>query len=135
MAEQEPASLSLVARIRKLITENRVWRSIFRHGYADNPRNRVLQISSNVFLHLHPTRTPRHALRMRFTWCAGGLTFLAFLVLCVTGVLLMFYYRPTAAYAYADIKSLRYDVPFGPILRNMHRWAAHAMVILVIGSP
>ncbi len=105
--------------------------SLIRHGYADTPRNRMLQIASNIWLHLHPTRVPRHSVRFRFTWGAGGLTFLAFLVTVVTGVVLMFYYRPTGEHAYADMKYLDFDVPFGMIMRNMHRWAAHAMVILV----
>ena len=108
-----------------------VWKSIFRHEYQDTYRNRVLQVSSNVFLHLHPTKIRRHALRLRFTWCMGGITFLLFLILTVTGVILMFYYRPTGEYAYHDMKYLQFDVPFGMIMRNMHRWGAHAMVIAV----
>src|SRR5271170_8266115 len=104
---------------------------MFRHEYQDTYRNRVLQVSSNVFLHLHPTKIRRHALRLRFTWCMGGITFLLFLILTVTGIILMFYYRPTGEYAYHDMKYLQFDVPFGMIMRNMHRWGAHAMVIAV----
>jgi quinol-cytochrome oxidoreductase complex cytochrome b subunit len=44
----------------------------------------------------------------------------------------MFYYRPTGEYAYHDIKYLDFDVPFGMFTRNMHRWAAHGMVIAAI---
>ncbi|MEQ8278404.1 MAG: cytochrome b N-terminal domain-containing protein [Deltaproteobacteria bacterium] len=117
--------------ILKLITESQVWTSTFRHGYADTPRNRALQISANVWLHLHPTKVRRHGIRYRYTWCAGGLTFLLYLVTVVTGVVLMFYYRPTGEYAYHDIKYLDFDVPFGMFTRNMHRWAAHGMVIMV----
>ncbi|CCQ91474.1 putative Ubiquinol-cytochrome c reductase, cytochrome b6 subunit [Nitrospina gracilis 3/211] len=113
------------------ITESQVWTSSFRHGYADTPRNRVLQIASNVWLHLHPVKIHRHALRIKFTWCMGGITFLLFLSLVVTGIILMFYYRPVGEYAYYDMKYLQYDVPFGMLMRNMHRWAAHAMVITV----
>jgi quinol-cytochrome oxidoreductase complex cytochrome b subunit len=113
------------------VKESPVWKSVFRHGYADTPRNRILQVSSNVFLHLHPSKLPRHAVRVRFTWCAGGVTFLFYLILVVTGVILMFYYRPTAELAYQDMKYLQFDVPFGMIMRNMHRWSAHAMVIAV----
>ena len=94
-----------------------------RDRYQDTYRNRVLQVSSNVFLHLHPTKIRRHALRLRFTWCMGGITFLLFLILTVTGIILMFYYRPTGEYAYHDMKYLQFDVPFGMIMRNMHRWA------------
>ena len=54
-----------------------------------------------------------------------------FLVTAVTGIYLMFYYRPIAEYAYADMKYLEFDMPFGMLMRNMHRWAAHAMVDLV----
>src|SRR3954454_22609147 len=104
---------------------------MFRHEYQDTYRNRVLQVSSNVFLHLHPTKIRRHALRLRFTWCMGGITFLLFLILVVTGIILMFYYRPTGVYAYHDMKYLQFDVPFGMIMRNMHRWGAHAMVSAV----
>ena len=42
----------------------------------------------------------------------------------------MFYYRPTLEYAYTDIVGLREHVPLG-IMREMHRWGAHAMVITV----
>jgi len=116
--------------LEKIFTST-VWRSIFRHGYADTPRNRVLQVSANVWLHLHPSKTRRHGIRYRHTWCAGGLTFLLYLVTVVTGVILMFYYRPTQEYAYFDIKYLDFDVPFGMLMRNMHRWAAHGMVIFI----
>jgi quinol-cytochrome oxidoreductase complex cytochrome b subunit len=114
-----------------LVKSSYVWKSMFRHEYQDTYRNRVLQVSSNVFLHLHPTKIRRHALRLRFTWCMGGITFLLFLILTVTGIILMFYYRPTGEYAYHDMKYLQFDVPFGMIMRNMHRWGAHAMVISV----
>ena len=121
----------IFSEIAKEITESQLWTSSFRHGYADTPRNRVLQIASNVWLHLHPVKMHRHALRIKFTWCMGGITFLLFLSAVVTGVILMFYYRPVGEYAYYDMKYLQYDVPFGMLMRNMHRWAAHAMVITV----
>jgi quinol-cytochrome oxidoreductase complex cytochrome b subunit len=60
----------------------------------------------------------------------GGTTFFLFLVEVVTGVLLMFYYRPTLEHAYNDILNLR-DVTTLGILRELHRWGAHAMVIAV----
>ena len=117
--------------LKKKVVESQLWRSMFRHDYLDTPRNRVLQIMANVWLHLHPPKIRRHAIKVRFTWCMGGITFLMFLVTVVTGVILMFYYRPVSEYAYADMKYLQFDVPFGMIMRNMHRWAAHGMVITV----
>jgi quinol-cytochrome oxidoreductase complex cytochrome b subunit len=60
----------------------------------------------------------------------GGVTFFLFLVETVTGVLLMFYYRPTLEHVYEDMQNLRSVVSLG-ILREIHRWGAHAMVITV----
>ena len=85
---------------------------------------------SNVFLHLHPVRIRKSGVKLRYTWCMGGLSFFLFLSLTFTGLLLMFYYRPTLEYAYTDIVGLREHVPLG-IMREMHRWGAHAMVITV----
>lgn len=102
--------------------ETQLWKSIFRvsHDRSD-PRNRSLAILSNVFLHLHPAKINRDAVRYPFTWGMGGITFYLFIVLTFTGVLLMFYYHPTKLDAFRDILYLEHDVPFGKLLRNMHR--------------
>ena len=113
------------------IRSTQVWKSIFRHPAPRDRRNRVVVMLTNVFLHLHPVSVRRSGIALSYTWCMGGLTFFLFLVETVTGVLLMFYYRPTGEYAYQDMKYLQFDVPFGMIMRNMHRWGAHAMVIAV----
>jgi quinol-cytochrome oxidoreductase complex cytochrome b subunit len=114
------------------ITQNSVWKSVFRHSLEDKPRNRSLAITSNVFLHIHPVRTPASALKVRYTYCMGGLALFMFIVEVVTGILLMFYYRPIPEYAYTDMKLIEHTVLYGMFLRNMHRWAAHAMVVLVM---
>ena len=110
---------------------SRPWRSLFRAGLPGNPRERAKIILSNVFLHIHPVRVKRHGRDLAFTWGLGGLSFLLLLILTLTGLFLMFYYRPTAACAWEDMQRLRHDVPFGPLMRNMHRWAAHLMVLTV----
>src|SRR5437660_8564122 len=114
----------------KDVQDTQLWKSIFRvsHDRSD-PRNRYLAILPNVFLHLHPAKINRDAVRYPFTWGMCGITFYLFVVLTFTGVLLMFYYHPTKVDAFRDILYLEHDVPFGKLLRNMHRWAAHLMVI------
>ena len=114
----------------KEATDSQVWTSIFRHGKPVSNRNRALVMMSNVFLHLHPVKSRKAGIKLRYTWCMGGITFFLFLVLTFTGLLLMFYYRPTVEYAYADIVDLQEHVPLG-IMRELHRWGAHAMVITV----
>ncbi len=112
------------------ITASQIWKSIFRHSAPTSNRNRILVVMSNVFLHLHPVKSRKAGIKLRYTWCMGGVTFFLFLVLTFTGLLLMFYYRPTVEYAYADIVDLREHVPLG-LMRELHRWGAHAMVITV----
>jgi cytochrome b6 len=112
------------------IRNTQVWKSIFRHPAPRDRRNRVVVILTNVFLHLHPVSIRKSGIALSYTWCMGGITFFLFLVETVTGVLLMFYYRPTLEHAYNDILSLR-DVATLGILREMHRWGAHAMVITI----
>jgi quinol-cytochrome oxidoreductase complex cytochrome b subunit len=69
----------------------------------------------------------------RLTWyhCFGGLTFFAFVVLVVTGVVLAFFYVPSPDHARASVAWFQSSVPFGSIVRNLHRWSAYAMVVLI----
>jgi quinol-cytochrome oxidoreductase complex cytochrome b subunit len=116
--------------IGEYIRNTQVWKSIFRHPAPRDRRNRIVVMLTNVFLHLHPVSVRKSGIELSYTWCMGGITFFLFLVETVTGVLLMFYYRPTLEHAYNDILSLRDVVTLG-ILRELHRWGAHAMVITI----
>jgi len=66
---------SLLDVATQKIVESQVWRSIFRHGYPDTPLNQSLVMMSNVFLHLHPVKVSRQAMRITYTWCMGGISF------------------------------------------------------------
>ena len=110
--------------------ESQVWKSIIRSGVPRTRRQRMHAILGSVFLHLHPARLPKHAVKVGYTWCMGGLSFFLFVNLTITGILLMFYYRPTVEYAFTDIIDLAEQVPLG-IMRELHRWTAHAMVLIV----
>ena len=109
---------------------SQIWKSIIRSGIPRTRRQRMHAILGSVFLHLHPARLPKHAVKIGYTWCMGGLSFFLFVVLTITGIMLMFYYRPTVEYAYTDMIDLGEQVPLG-IMREIHRWGAHAMVLTV----
>jgi quinol-cytochrome oxidoreductase complex cytochrome b subunit len=111
---------------------NYIWSSVFRSGYPNTPRNQMLAIATNVFLHLHPTRIHKTHVKITHTYCLGGLSFFMFLGLTVTGVMLMFYYVPSVNLAYQNVADLETNVRFGMLIRNLHRWMAHAMVITVL---
>ena len=131
-SSERPESRSMGDRAYDLMVNNRLWKSIIRSGYPNTPRNQMLAVATNVFLHLHPTRVHRTHVQITHTYCLGGLSFFLFLGLTLTGVLLMFYYIPSVERAYEDIQALETDVRFGILLRNIHRWMAHGMVITVL---
>jgi quinol-cytochrome oxidoreductase complex cytochrome b subunit len=85
----------------------------------------------NVFLHLHAAKTRTRNLEFSSTFYLGAISLILFAVLVVTGLLLMLYYHPSVPQAYEDMKELQFVVGSGVFLRNMHRWAVHAMVISV----
>lgn len=128
---ERPEGRSVSDRVYDAVFHSYFWRSIFRSGYPNTPRNQMLAIATNVFLHLHPTRIHRTHVRITHTFCLGGLSFFLFLGLTLTGVLLMFYYVPSIERAYADMQLLETDVRFGMLMRNIHRWMAHGMVMTV----
>jgi len=107
------------------------WQSFFRRDPLSTDKGKSELVFHNVWLHLHPAKVHKQHLKLTHTWYLGFITFFLFLILVTTGVALMFYYRPDAPQAYHDIKDLQFVVFLGPFLRNMHRWAAHGMVICV----
>lgn len=129
--------LTAVKGMGSHVRNSQVWNSIFRPGSparadtTDSPRNRAYVVMNNVLYHLHPVKVKRHGVKLSYTLCLGGLSFFLFILLTVTGIFLMFYYRPTSPAAYFDLEALATDVAFGQLVRNMHRWGAHLMVITV----
>ena len=113
------------------LRETRVWRSIFRGGSGSSNLHRALAIQQNVFFHLSSVKIRKRSLAFRVTWFLGTLSLGGFLILVVTGIPLMLYYHPSVPQAYADMKDLQFVVSAGLFLRNLHRWSAHAMVLLV----
>jgi len=113
-------------------TRSRVFRSVVRRGLADTNRNRSLAVFGNFFLHIHPVKVSLRSIAFTRTYYLGGLAAAAYLILVVTGVFLMFYYHPSVPRAYEDMKDLQFVVYMGSFLRNLHRWAAHIMVALVL---
>ena len=130
-----------MAKLMETVQGSQAWNSIFRpgsifrKGYTDSPRNRSYVVMNSVLYHLHPVKVKRHAVKVSYTLCLGGLSFFLFILLTVTGIFLMFFYRPTAGLgqelAYNDMQALSTSVNFGQLMRNMHRWAAHLMVFTV----
>ena len=114
------------------ISQTKIWESVFRTKLPISTNlDRALVIFNSLSLHIHPVKVRERAIRFTYTFYLGMISFFLFLVLTITGILLMLYYQPAIPHAYENMKDLKYVVSNGNFLRNMHRWSAHLMVISV----
>jgi quinol-cytochrome oxidoreductase complex cytochrome b subunit len=123
---------SLPKQIWQWFERTRVGRSIFRVGLPQSNLERAQAMVSSFLLHIQPAKVSRHSLRASYSLGLGLISLYLFLILTVTGILLMFYYVPSTERAYNVMKDLQFVVSAGLVIRNMHRWAAHLMVIFVL---
>ncbi|MCP4402756.1 MAG: DUF4405 domain-containing protein [bacterium] len=110
-----------------------IYRAVFRYGKIPrDAEGQSFAVFNNLFLHIHSVKVRRHTLKASYTLGLGVICVILFFILSVTGVLLMFYYVPSTEQAYDRMLDLRSSVEFGFLLRNMHKWAAEAMVVVVV---
>ncbi len=88
-------------------------------------------IVKNMLLHWFPNKVTKGSLSWNYSFYLGTISFVLFLILSLTGVVLMFLYVPSVERAYSSVKDIEYVVSFGWLLRGMHRIAAHLMVAVV----
>ncbi|HEX2864983.1 MAG TPA: cytochrome b N-terminal domain-containing protein [Deinococcales bacterium] len=62
----------------------------------------------------------------------GGITNLLWVLLVPTGIFLWFYYTPTQSDAYTSVAYLTNRVPFGALIRGLHRYGGDGMFIMAI---
>ena len=132
MTPTEPPSALQEFKNNLRAAPRRIYETAFRGGPPTTDRTRSTFIFSNVFLHLHSVRVHRWTLRWSTSMGLGVASTAAFLITLITGVLLMFYYKPYPDAAYQSIKDIHFVVPTGRFMRNIHRWAANVMVITVM---
>ena len=82
--------------------------------------------------HLFPRVVLERNLRLSYTFCLGGLAFTAFLIMLVTGMLLLVYYQPTPERAFNSVLFLESSVWGGKYLRSLHRLTSHTLLVLVL---
>lgn len=94
-----------------------------------NPRYRVHTIS--FWFHMKPRWYPKSVTRFTYTLALGWFSAFLAVVLGVTGVVLMIFYSPSTDVAYFDMLNIIGGIPFGKLMRDVHRLAAELMVICV----
>ncbi|MFQ5648858.1 MAG: cytochrome b N-terminal domain-containing protein [bacterium] len=110
-----------------------VKKSVRRYEWPpSSDREKSQAIFQNFFLHIQSARIHKYSLKPWYTLGLGLISFFLFLILCVTGILLMVYYNPTTGLAYDNVRDISFVVATGKYMRNIHRWAAHGMVFAVL---
>jgi quinol-cytochrome oxidoreductase complex cytochrome b subunit len=109
-----------------------LYKSIYRTtAFPKTERERSEAFFNSFLLHIQPAKIEKHALRFTYTFGLGLLSMYLFILLTVSGLLLMFVYVPSTEQAYSRMLDLHSSVSFGGILRGMHFWSANAMIAVV----
>jgi quinol-cytochrome oxidoreductase complex cytochrome b subunit len=99
-----------------------------------SPRTRREQsdaVGFNFLMHWFPAKITNKSASWGYSFWLGTISASLFLILSLTGIILMMLYVPSVERAYHSIKDLEFVVSYGWFIRRMHRWAAHLMVAAV----
>ena len=67
-----------------------------------------------------------------FWYYLGGTTLFFFAVQAASGLLLLMYYQPGETTSYESIRYITTKVPFGWLVRSVHCWSAHLMIVSLV---
>lgn len=62
----------------------------------------------------------------------GGLSLFFFVIQVVTGLLLLVYYQPTPETAFESVEFLQNNVRHGWLVRSLHSWSSHGLIVSVL---
>jgi len=97
---------------------------------AGTEKKRPWAAYENLILHVHPRKVPLEALRFTRTWGLGGMCVVLFLLLAMSGMLLLFVYEPFPEKAYRSVVTIQNQVMFGQLVRNIHYWSANFLIVI-----
>ena len=86
-------------------------------------------VERTIFMGLKFTLPSRFVSPLGFL---GMLTFVLFIILGITGALLMLFYEPILDRAWDSVKNINDVIPYGFHLRNIHYHASNAMVMVAL---
>jgi len=112
-------------------SKNGFWKQLLWPWNPKSNREAGSAIVKNFLLHWFPNRISLKSLSFNYSFYLGTIAFTLFIILTVTGVILMFHYTPSVERAYWSIKDIDFAISFGWFLRRLHRISAHLMVAVV----
>lgn len=108
---------SLVSRLSGIFIKSRDW-VVSRSGLEDFVKE------------TEEKRVPKHALNPMY--CLGGVTFVALIILGLTGIFLSAHYEPSILRAQRSIQAITTEIPFGFYAKSIHSWSANIMVVTIL---
>ena len=107
------------------------WEKLTWTWRPDTKREAGDAIVKNFLLHWFPSKISLESLSWGYSFWLGTISAVLFLILTVTGAILMFLYVPSVERAYLSVKDLEFSITYGWFLRGLHRISAHLMVAAV----
>jgi quinol-cytochrome oxidoreductase complex cytochrome b subunit len=95
-----------------------------------NPRYKVH--TTSFLFHIRPRYYEKGSTIFAHTFRLGFFTAFFFFIELFTGLILMIYYSPSPERAYTSILEIMNRIPFGQLLRDIHRFGAEGMVIFTV---
>mgnify|MGYP003428734377 FL=1 len=112
-------------------TKQTAWQKMKWSWQPSSEREAGDSIVRNFLLHWFPAKITKQSLSWSYSLWLGTISAVLFLILTLTGTVLMFLYVPSVERAYLSVKDLEFVVSFGWFLRGLHRISAHLMVAVV----
>ncbi|MBI5464573.1 MAG: cytochrome b N-terminal domain-containing protein [Ignavibacteriales bacterium] len=112
-------------------TTKQLWNKLIWSWNPKSDKESGDAIVKNLLLHWFPNKITKGSLAWQYSLWLGTISFVLFVILTITGMVLMFLYVPSVERAYSSVKDLEFVIAFGSLLRASHRIAAHLMVATV----
>ena len=106
-------------------------RGMLRGDEPRRPNPRLRPHADSFWLHIRPSFYHQEVTHIYPTFRLGWLSTFLFVWETLTGIFLMIFYTPSPDVAYQDIWNILGNVPLGQLMRNLHRWGAEVMVLVV----
>jgi len=97
----------------------------------ESPREANDAIVKNMWLHWFPSKVAKRSISFSYSFWLGTISAVLFVILSITGLILMFHYTPSMERAYTSMKDIDFVTSYGWFLRGVHRVAAQLMVVSV----
>ena len=106
-------------------------RSALRGDEPRRPNPRLRPHADGFWFHIRPSFYHSAVSTFYPTLRLGWIATFMFAWETITGIFLMIFYTPEPGTAYSDMWNILGNVPFGQLMRNMHRLGAELMVLSV----